>query len=414
MGSMIHLSVGRLEIDWGKNHIFSDHSKLFQSSDLAQVPYYYVDEKTPYKMDGNEDEYNIITELKDGLSKPLSEVIDRTDLLGYTFKYARQEFEYLSQIHELDPTKLRFDDLAKALGAVDVQSMSADYGEGEDFGKFFRRHIFDRLGLEDVIKDTHYVQFFTGEAMENISAYTILQLVARNPLARGLPVNWHFADVENGGWAGRDEFIKPLNPSDRFLIVTEGSSDAQIIGHALRLLKPHIADFFYFVDMDEGYPFTGTGNLYNFTKGLIAISIQNNVVIVYDNDAEGVSNFNRTIKLNTSNNLRVLRLPDLLGLREFDTIGPSGKSKSDINGCAASIECYLDVGRDAIVQWNNFNKNLGVYHGELLGKREIMKTFLRQAEVTANYDFSKISAILEMIIAECIAMRESARLASLE
>ena len=411
---MIHLSVGRLEIDWGKNHTFSDHGQLFQSSDLAQVPYYYVDKTNPYKVDGNEDEYNLITELKDGLSKPLGEVIDRTDLLGYTFRYAHHEFEFLSKIYELDLTKFRFEDLAGALATVDVQSMSADYGEGEGFGKFFRRQIFDRLGFKDVTNDPHYVKFGTGEAMETLSAYTILQLIAQNPLARDLPVNWHFADVEDGGWAGRDEFIKPLDPSDRFLIVTEGSSDARIMDHALRLLKPHIADFFYFVDMDERYPFTGTGNLYNFTKGLIAISIQNNVVVVYDNDAEGVSNYNRTAKLNVPNNLRVLRLPDLLELREFNTIGPSGRSKSDINGCAASIECYLDVGRDAIVQWNNFNKGLGVYHGELIGKRDIMKTFLRQSEVSVNYDFSKVAAILETVVSECIAMRESARLASLE
>ncbi len=411
---MIHLSVGRLEIDWGQNHIFSDHSQLFQSSDLAQIPYYYVDEQDPYKVDEHEDEYNLITELKDGLSKPLSEVIDRTELLGYTLKYARHEFESLSKMHELDPTKFRFEDLAGALATVDVQSMSADYGEGEGFGKFFRRQIFDRLGFKDTINDPHYVKFHSGEAMENLSACTILQLIAQNPLARGLPVNWHFADVEDERWAGRDAFIKPLDPSDRFLIVTEGSSDARILDHAFRLLKPHIADFFYFVDMDEGYPFTGTGNLYNFTKGLIAISIQNNVVVVYDNDAEGVLNYNRTAKLNVPDNLRVLRLPDLLELREFNTIGPSGKSKSDINGRAASIECYLDVGEDAIVQWNNFNKVLGVYHGELITKRDIMKTFLRQSEVGGDYDFSKVAAILEMVVSECIAMTESARLASLE
>ena len=42
MGSMIQLSVGRLEIDWGKNFRYSDHSELFQTCDLAQVPYYYV------------------------------------------------------------------------------------------------------------------------------------------------------------------------------------------------------------------------------------------------------------------------------------------------------------------------------------------------------------------------------------
>jgi hypothetical protein len=47
MGSMIYLSVGRLEVDWGKNFGFTDHSPLFQCTDLAQVPYYYVDEDDP-------------------------------------------------------------------------------------------------------------------------------------------------------------------------------------------------------------------------------------------------------------------------------------------------------------------------------------------------------------------------------
>jgi hypothetical protein len=36
--------------------------------------------------------------------------------------------------------------------------------------------------------------------MENMSAYTILHLLARNPSAADLPVNWQFADIEYGGW----------------------------------------------------------------------------------------------------------------------------------------------------------------------------------------------------------------------
>jgi len=86
---MIDLSVGRLEIDWGKNFGFRDHSPLFQTTDLTEVPYYYVDEDDPQDDDGN---YNVITEYKTGLSKPLSKVLDRVDLLGHTLKYARREF----------------------------------------------------------------------------------------------------------------------------------------------------------------------------------------------------------------------------------------------------------------------------------------------------------------------------------
>jgi hypothetical protein len=39
------------------------------------------------------------------------------------------------------------------------------------------------------------------EGMENLSAYTILHLLAENPTARGLNVQWAFNDVEDGGWA---------------------------------------------------------------------------------------------------------------------------------------------------------------------------------------------------------------------
>jgi len=42
MGSMIQLSVGNLQVDWGKNRGFTDHSGLFQTSDVKLVPYYYV------------------------------------------------------------------------------------------------------------------------------------------------------------------------------------------------------------------------------------------------------------------------------------------------------------------------------------------------------------------------------------
>jgi len=39
--------------------------------------------------------------------------------------------------------------------------------------------------------------------MENVSACTVLRLLALNPKARDRPVTWQFADVEDGGWAKR-------------------------------------------------------------------------------------------------------------------------------------------------------------------------------------------------------------------
>ena len=411
MGSMICLSVGRLEVDWGKNKIFTDHSQLYQSGDLAQVPYHYVDENDSYN--DATGEYNIVTVLKDGLSKPLDQVIERIDLLGYTKDFARTEFEHHSELYGLDGNKFGFEQLAKSLATVNVNAISADYGDYESFGKFFRRCLFDKIGLEAVVDDPEYVRSHVGECMETLSANTILRLIASNPLARHLTVNWQFSDLEEEGWARRDELMRSVDQKNRFLIVTEGSSDANIIRHALNLLKPYVADFFDFVDMNEGYPFSGTGNLHNFTKGLIGIAVQNSIVILYDNDAEGVASFKRSAKLNVPDNMRILKLPDMREFQDFETIGPSGPHRADINGRAAAIECYLDAGPTAVVRWNNYHEKLGVYHGELVGKRDVMKGFLAQSNINRGYDFSRIAAVVDMITSECTALRETERLADL-
>ena len=65
-----------MEIDWGKNNYFNNHSKLFQMQDFGkQVPYYYID-----------DNDNEIIEYKEGASKQLSEVKQRLEMLGYTLQ----------------------------------------------------------------------------------------------------------------------------------------------------------------------------------------------------------------------------------------------------------------------------------------------------------------------------------------
>jgi hypothetical protein len=406
MGSMIHLAVGRLEIDWGKNLGFIDHSALYQISDLAKVPYYYVEEGSEYVDDAGEHRWKLITEYKDGLSKPLCEVIGRIELLGHTLDNCEKEFSYLSKLNGFDARRFRFDQLRSALAAIDVGAMSPNYGEGgEDFGKFFRREIFPRLGLSKIVDNPQYVQFEAAEGMENLSAHTILRLLGENPEARDLPVNWAFNDLEEGGWAKRSDFVRPLDQFNRFLIVTEGSSDAAIIKHAFSILKPHVADFFDFVDMEEGYPFSGTGNLFKFVQGLISIAVQNNVIVVFDNDAEGVASFNRCCRLNIPDNMRILKLPDLPEFRDFETIGPNGRHLANINGQGAAIECYLGLDGEACVRWNNYNPSIDAYQGELVGKDRYKRTFLEQRNKLRGYDYAKITSVLDMIISTCVRIR---------
>jgi hypothetical protein len=393
MGSMISLAVGRFEIEWGKNNGFVDHSALFQPGDLTQIPYYYAGGHV---------------EMQDGLSKPVPLVIDRINLLGHTLATCEQEFAALSAYHEMDEKRFNFSDLRGALVTADVTAMSPDYGEGgEDFGKFFRREIFPRIGLKDIVNDTTFAQFDAAYAMENLSAYTILHLLAANPTARSLHVQWAFNDVEEGGWAKRSDFVRPVEQTARFLIVTEGSSDAAVIGKAFRLLRPHIADFFDFVDMEEGYPFSGTGNVFRFVQGLISIRVLNNVLVIYDNDAEGVANYERTRALNLPSNMRAMRLPNLPCFERFPAVGPSGTHEANINGQAAAIECYLHLDDDARVRWSSYNSKIGAYQGELIGKEEYTRKFLGQRRKESGYRYENMDAVLDLIVREAIAMREA-------
>lgn len=74
--------------------------------------------------------------------------------------------------------------------------------------------------------------------------------------------------------------------------------------------------------MEEGYPFSGTGNLFKFVQGLISIAVQNNVIVMFDNDAEGVASFNRCCKLNIPDNMRILKLSRPPGVLQFRNYRP--------------------------------------------------------------------------------------------
>src|ERR1700682_373507 len=99
MGSMIQLSVGKLQVDWGKNRGFTDHSGFFQTSDVKLVPYFYVAEGSDYVDEKGEAQWKINIEHKEGLSKPLSEVKDRIELLGHTLEHCRREFMHLADLN---------------------------------------------------------------------------------------------------------------------------------------------------------------------------------------------------------------------------------------------------------------------------------------------------------------------------
>ena len=405
MGTMISLALGRLEVDWGKNSRFTDHGSLFQSTDLKKVPSYFAGDDWP-------DEEPTI-EMCEGFGKPLGDVVDRLELLGYTLPAVEHHYRELHNLHGLSEQPLPFDRLRQALAEVDVNLVSGNYGEDYDPGEFVQKEIIDRLALTSELdhsglRSDHWE---IDLLLENFSPYGGLRLLAENSANHLLEVNWVFSPLVDSGWAKREEFEPGPSPEECFLVVTEGSSDAKIIQHAIKLLRPHISDFFRFVDMEEGYPFSGTGNLYRFAQGLASIGILNNTVIVYDNDAEGVAKLRATKQLSLPPNVRAMQLPPLQAFSEFKTEGPTGFSLSDINGKAAAIECYLDLTRrglpEPIVRWSSFNKEAGVYQGEIEHKKQYIKDFLSLKSPLDEYETTKIEEVLNALMKECVKIAEA-------
>jgi hypothetical protein len=399
MGSVVTLGLGRLEVDWGKNWNYSNHSKLFLPSDKKPVSHYYVDE---------DDRDRIVEEFKPGLSRPLRSVKRRLELLGYTLVEARRHYDddeaKIPDFYE--QPDVTFDVFARALRAIDVQKVTLDpYFEDHSLGDFAARSILSDPEFTKTEKNLESLTRFDGQFFENLDPYVTLRLLAENPANLDIDVQWRFADIVDSGWADEASLYEGLPDADRYLIVTEGSSDGAIIRSAIELLRPDVADFFEFVDMSENYPFTGTGNLYRFCQGLAQIKIQNRVVVVFDNDSAGREAEEKVAGLSLPRNMRVIRLPNLPECTKFATVGPSGEAEEDINGRAISIELFLDLGgsvNEPRVRWTSYNLKTASYQGELIGKEQYTKRFLAAGALEPGYDTSKLERLVDHICDEII------------
>jgi hypothetical protein len=250
MGSIISLGLGALELDWGKNSFFRNHSPLFMAGDIRQAPYYYADG---------------VIEEKPAFVRSLRSIVRRLDLLGYTIQDCGRIYEegIISTPSYYPAPVLTFERFARVMRNLDVRAIRLPEDDGDyDLGEYAARAI---LADPEFTKTENQLGSLTrddGTFFENLDPYVALRLLAENPHNLDLEVVWRFADIVDGGWAGEDDLYEGVTQNDRCLVVTEGSSDSAILREALALVSPDVADFFEFVDMSENYPFTGTGNVF--------------------------------------------------------------------------------------------------------------------------------------------------------
>lgn len=394
MGSIITLGVGKLELDWGKNSLFANHSHLFLSTDVCKVPYFYADG---------------IIEYQDGFSRKLRDVKRRLELLGYPLHALKSKYEtHFASMPDYYPKQpLPFEDFYTIVTAIDPDKIALDEeGDECDLGEFVSKHLFKDPEFNKKFNLTGFDSWH-GTTFENMDPYITLRILIENPANADLHLQWRYADVLEGGWTEMEVLSPSLSDSSKILIVTEGSSDSFVIRRAIELLFPDIADFFSFIDMQDNYPFTGTGNLYKFCQGLASIRIQNNVLIIFDNDTEGVRNYELAKNLNLPNNMKITKLPDHKSFASFLTVGPNGQSKTDINGLAVAIECFLDlsfkISKYPSVRWTSFDPKTKKYQGELINKDTYIREFKKIRSLRPDYDFSKLQYLIDHLYKEWLS-----------
>jgi hypothetical protein len=177
-------------LDWGKNAGFFYHSPIYQTSDVRQIPYHNVRHAPGSAEDGAP-----ITELQEGLSKPLHAVAERLNLLGFTRDYARRSFDSMADYGGTrfnTAGQFDFEFFAREFAELDVSIFDYELGRSTDFAEALASHLYERLNLERPTEPDPDGEFYIiQEAANCLSAYTVLQLLAeKNPAAAMLPVNW--------------------------------------------------------------------------------------------------------------------------------------------------------------------------------------------------------------------------------
>lgn len=358
MGVDVELKVGKLELMYWKSYFDRYALGLFFSDrDLV------ITENV--KNDREDVDEQPHTEYK--YSTTVQKAIDRLEATGYTMKKARDYFnkniyrclDYFSILHDLHINLDDYDEIQEARIKKHVTFLKwcnsvwkyARYGMDNGLYLYFRDNYdpcllpkteCDRIVFNSLI---HPEDSFFGCLHEEFDRlFTIRVILEKCPRDEEL-----FVDItEMVGWtySSIDE-MRLGEPTEKTIILVEGTNDKAILEFALKNFYPHLYDLYYFMDFEiepgkkrKG----GTDALANNLKAFVYSKLQARFIAVFDNDTAGTQAMKRLVyEIGTiPENVRVISYPNIRRANRYPTIGTNGKVVFDnINGRACSIELYL-------------------------------------------------------------------------
>jgi hypothetical protein len=202
----------------------------------------------------------------------------------------------------------------------------------------------------------------------------------------------------------------PVN--EKIIILTEGSTDKEILEQSLKTLYPHLAEYYSFLEFSHLNMPGSASVLVTTVKAFASSGINNRIIAIFDNDTAAKSAVRILNQEKLPKNIKILHYPNIQLADKYPTLGPGGVSKLNINGLACSIEVYL--GKDIIkkngkytpIQWKGYDTSINQYQGEILEKTRIQKEFLikiKEAQanllLVQNSNWNELRKIFELIFA---------------
>jgi hypothetical protein len=417
MGAYAEIWVGDLFVTSSKNFVHGAIMSLFRSadrnvrsSDDPIVPRHLAESRRDVDPDNMEFQFLYY-------ETSAFVVRERLELEGYTLGNARQLFaewrdlelqqreRYRQKVPEFEETQERLRHLTADKWIEYVRWINEGRPTYND--KDERSHSF----VEELLNSNDGNERWYGYDCPDP---LLLLRLALEACDRAGTVHYDLTDLADQGYVGieEDPAATGFDASvGRTVILTEGRTDAAILGGAMELLHPHLAGAFSFMDFTDVRG--GAGQLANLVRAFAAAGIVNRVVAVFDNDAAAVAAMKAVRRETLPQHILMMRLPDLPALQAYPTLGPTGLSVMDINGMAASLELYLgdDILRNADgalppVQWTGYEHSVGVYQGELMEKARVNALFtekLARARADRVFrdqgDWAGLQLILSKILA---------------
>ena len=353
------------------------------------------------------------------------QVVDRLNVLGFTYSRVRDDFEK-NRLEEIEKYSLWIEE-----SEGDWCREEFDYFTNLNFEKYtqalrivlekrIRPHQHSQLSdnldpiVQKIVSDNE--EFLFGFPFSDFRLFIrlVCEIVPKNS-----PVVQDLTEVVDAGYYEKDEPIcantileltAGHSENSARIILTEGSTDIEILRESLALLYPHLVDYYSFLDFKSSRHQGSASSLVTTVKAFAAAGISNRIIAIFDNDSAAFDARRSLTSINLPNNISVCNYPDLKQLEAYPTLGPNGHAPLNVNGLAASIELYLghDIlgnGKNYPVQWKGYIEALKKYQGEVMHKAQLLKLFrdkVKRCKSSKNEfdqcDWSGLRSILEVII----------------